>query len=69
MIGQITLWHSTTAPADHWVCNGDLKGITWSPQLYALYGTQYGGDGRTTFKVPDLSSTAPSGFVWIVKFQ
>lgn len=69
MIGQPILWHTNTPPQDHYLLDGSLLAISASPLLYAEYGIKFGGDGRTTYQLPDLSNEAPSGFFWVVKYQ
>ena len=47
-------------PPQGWVqCNGQLLPISQNQALFALLGTTYGGDGRTTFAVPDLRGRLP----------
>lgn len=47
------------APTPYWLrANGDLHNITDYPRLYAYLGTAYGGDGITTFAVPDVRGLA-----------
>jgi microcystin-dependent protein len=43
------------------VCNGGLIAISQNNALYALLGTNFGGDGRTTFALPDLRGRSPVG--------
>src|SRR5947209_1473393 len=55
-------------PPKGWAfCNGQLLPINQNQALFALMGTTYGGDGRTTFGLPDLRGRVPihfgSGFV------
>lgn len=54
LIGEI-LWHAGPQPPDGfgW-CNGQLLPISNYEALYAVIGLQYGGDGFTTFGLPDL---------------
>lgn len=61
-IGQILLgiWHF--APKGTAFCQGQLISIHQNTTLYALIGTSYGGDGRTTFALPDLRARSPIGF-------
>ncbi len=47
------------APRGWAFCNGQLLPISQYDALYALLGTTYGGDGQTTFAVPDLRGRAP----------
>lgn len=48
-------------PAD-----GRLLPISQNTALFSLYGTMYGGDGRTTFALPDLRRVAPKGLIYSV---
>lgn len=61
VIGEIRLFAGAFAP-DYWVfCDGRSLNIGDYPSLFQLIGTTYGGDGFSTFKVPDLQSRAPIG--------
>lgn len=60
-IGEIRLFAGNFAPAGWRICNGDTLSIAEFDTLYALLGTTYGGDGQTTFKLPDLRSRVPVG--------
>ena len=53
-IGQITLFAGNFAPRGWALCQGQLLQINQNPALFSLLGTFYGGDGRTTFGLPDL---------------
>jgi microcystin-dependent protein len=55
-IGQITLVAFNYAPVGWAFCNGQLLAIDQNQALFALIGTTYGGDGQTTFALPDLRS-------------
>lgn len=44
----------------HAFCNGQLLAISQNNALFALIGTTYGGDGQTTFALPDLRSRIPN---------
>jgi len=47
-------------PPQGWaLCNGQLLPINQNQALFSLLGTTYGGDGRTTFALPDLRARAP----------
>lgn len=50
------LWAASWA-----LCNGQLLPIDQNQALFSLLGTTYGGDGRTTFALPDLQSRVPVG--------
>lgn len=58
-IGEIRMVAFTFAPEGWIECNGQEMPITQNQALYALLGTQFGGDGRTTFAVPDLRGRTP----------
>ena len=47
------------APRGHAFCDGQLLQINQNDALFSLFGTIYGGDGRTTFGVPDLRGRIP----------
>ena len=58
-IGQIQLFAFNFAPRGWRLCNGDSLPINQNQALYALIGTTYGGDGQTSFKIPDLTGASP----------
>jgi microcystin-dependent protein len=53
-LGEIRLFAGNYAPENWALCNGQLLQISDYDTLYTLLGTVYGGDGQTTFGVPDL---------------
>jgi microcystin-dependent protein len=53
-IGQIQAFGFNFAPRGWALCDGQLLQIAQNTALFSLLGTIYGGDGRTTFKLPDL---------------
>jgi len=53
-IGQIQPFGFNFAPRGWAQCNGQLLAISSNAALFSLLGTTYGGDGRTTFGLPDL---------------
>jgi microcystin-dependent protein len=59
-IGQIILVGFNFAPYGWFLCQGQLIPIAQYDTLYALIGTTYGGDGQTTFAVPDLRGRVPT---------
>jgi microcystin-dependent protein len=61
VIGEIRLFAGTFAPLGWADCNGQLLSIGQNAALFALIGTTYGGDGQTTFALPDLRSRVPIG--------
>ncbi|MBB5886423.1 phage tail protein [Xanthomonas sp. LMG 8992] len=60
-IGQIILFASYFEPKNWAFCDGRQLLIKDYVALYSLIGTVYGGDGRTTFNLPDLRSRVPIG--------
>ena len=58
-LGQILLFAGNFAPRGWAYCNGQLLAISQNDALFSLLGTTYGGDGRTTFALPDLRGRAP----------
>lgn len=61
-LGQILLTGFSFAPKGFALCNGGLLAIAQNQALFSLLGTTYGGDGRTTFALPDLRGRTPVGF-------
>ncbi len=53
-LGEIRLFPYTFAPRGWALCNGQILSIAQNTALFSLIGTIYGGDGRTTFALPDL---------------
>lgn len=60
-IGEIRLVGFNFAPQGWALCNGQLLQINQYQALFALLSTTYGGDGRTTFGIPDLRGRVPVG--------
>ena len=60
-IGEIRLVPFNFAPKGWAKCEGQLLPINQNQALFALIGTFYGGDGRTTFALPDLRGRVPVG--------
>jgi microcystin-dependent protein len=58
-IGEIRMFGGNFAPAGWALCNGALLSISENDALFALIGTTYGGDGQTTFGLPDLRGRVP----------
>jgi len=59
-IGQITMFGFDFAPRGWATCDGQLLSIAQYTAVFSLLGTAYGGDGRTTFGLPDLRSRFPT---------
>jgi microcystin-dependent protein len=66
-IAEIRIVSFNFAPRGWALCNGQLLQINQNQALFSLLGTMYGGDGRTTFALPDLRGRVPvhvgAGFV------
>jgi microcystin-dependent protein len=66
-VGEIRMFAGNFAPAGWLFCEGQLLSIEENDTLYQLIGTTYGGDGETTFALPDLRGRIPihqgSGFI------
>ena len=58
-IGEIRMFGGNFAPLGWMFCNGQLLPISDHDALFTLIGTTYGGDGETTFALPDLQSRVP----------
>lgn len=58
-VGEIRMFGGSYAPQGWALCAGQTMSISQYDQLYALIGTTYGGDGVTTFKLPDLQGRVP----------
>ncbi len=58
-IGGIVLFAGTFAPRGWAFCNGQLLAISQNSALFAILGTTYGGNGVTTFALPDLRGRVP----------
>jgi microcystin-dependent protein len=60
-IGSIMLFAGNFAPRGWAFCQGQIVAISSNTALFSLLGTTYGGDGRTTFALPDLRGRVPLG--------
>lgn len=60
-LGEIRIFPGNFAPQDWLYCQGQLLSISEYSALFQLIGTTYGGDGNTTFGVPNLSSRVVVG--------
>ena len=58
-IGEIRMFGGNFAPRGWSFCNGSILSIADNEALFFLLGTTYGGDGQTTFALPDLRGRAP----------
>lgn len=59
LLGEIMLFGGNFAPRGFALCHGQLLPISSNSALFSILGTIYGGDGRTTFALPDLRGRAP----------
>ncbi len=60
-IAEVRLFAGNFAPRAWAFCEGQLLAISSNDALFSILGTTYGGDGRTTFGLPDLRGRAPIG--------
>ena len=60
-IGQIILFAGNFAPRGYALCAGQLLPIAQNTALFSILGTTYGGNGQTTFALPDLRGRVPLG--------
>src|SRR5688500_16413605 len=58
-IGEIRMFAGNFAPAGWAFCHGQVMPISENDALFTLIGTTYGGDGQTTFALPNLQSRVP----------
>ena len=61
-VGEIRLFAGNFAPAGWMFCDGQLLPIAENETLFQLIGTTYGGDGQSTFALPDLRGRVPIHF-------
>jgi microcystin-dependent protein len=58
-LGEIRMWACAFAPKNWAYCNGGTMSIAQNEALYACLGTNFGGDGRTNFMLPDMRGRVP----------
>ncbi|MBZ0114973.1 MAG: tail fiber protein [Thermoanaerobaculia bacterium] len=58
-VGEIRMFAGNFAPRGWAFCDGQLLAVSQNDGLFSLFGTIYGGDGRTTFALPDLRGRIP----------
>lgn len=58
-VGEVRMFSGNYAPENWVMCNGQLLSVSQYQVLFSLLGTVYGGDGVTTFGVPDLRGRVP----------
>src|SRR5215212_10229621 len=60
-VAEIRIFAGNFAPTGWAECDGQLLPISQNTALFSLLGTFYGGDGKSTFALPDLQGSAPLG--------
>ena len=69
-VGEIRMFAGNFAPAGWMFCEGQLLPISENETLFQLIGTTYGGDGQSTFALPDLRGRLPlhqgNGFILVL---
>lgn len=60
-VGEVKLLGFNFPPLGYMTCQGQLLSIAQNTALFSLLGTIYGGDGQTTFSLPDLQGRVPIG--------
>ena len=58
-VGEIKMFGGNFAPRNYAFCNGQLLSIAQNTALFSLLGTNYGGNGTTTFGLPNLQNRTP----------
>lgn len=58
-IATIIMFGGNFAPSGWALCNGQILSITQNSALFSILGTNYGGNGQTTFGLPDMRSRVP----------
>lgn len=58
-LGEVRMFGGNFAPTGWALCNGQLLPISQNTALFSILGTYFGGDGQTTFALPDLRSRVP----------
>ncbi|MCO7227296.1 phage tail protein [Pleionea sp. CnH1-48] len=61
-IGEIRMFAGNFAPRSWALCDGQIMAISQNDALFSLLGTTYGGDGRTSFALPDLRGRVPINY-------
>jgi microcystin-dependent protein len=60
-LGGIFMFAGNFAPRGYALCQGQILAISQNTALFSILGTTYGGNGQTTFALPDLRGRAPVG--------
>lgn len=61
-LGAVKIFAGNFAPRGWSLCNGQIMSIAQNSALFSILGTTYGGNGQTTFALPDLRGRAPIGW-------
>ncbi len=61
-VAEIRIWACNFAPTGWAQCDGQLLPLSQNTALFSLLGTTYGGDGKSTFALPDLQGMAADAF-------
>ena len=64
ILGQV--WLTAGSVTSGAKADGQLLSISQNTALFSLLGTRFGGDGQTTFALPDLQSAAPNGLTYVI---
>jgi len=68
-LGEIIILPINFAPKGFILCDGQLLPIAQNPALFSLIGTTFGGNGTTTFALPDYSGQAPAGSNYYIAIE
>ena len=66
LLGEVKLFGGFFVPERFLLADGLLLQIVDNIQLFSIYGTNFGGDGRTTFGIPDLTAITPPDMIYMV---
>lgn len=61
-LGEIRMFSGNFAPSGWALCDGQLLSIAQNTALFSILGTTFGGNGQTTFALPDLRGRVPMGW-------
>ncbi|HJP66163.1 MAG TPA: tail fiber protein [Actinomycetota bacterium] len=62
-LGEVRIFGGDRIPAGWAKCEGQVMSITEHTALFAVLGTKFGGDGTTTFALPDLRDRTPTHMI------
>lgn len=65
-MGQVFLVSFTFITSEVLPCDGRLLPISTNSALFSLLGTRFGGNGSTTFALPDLRNITPPGMMYVI---